>query len=482
MSYRHFMTCQQVKSQEELNDAGSSLLATKCCGGSQPKSRKDVENPLEKYASALFTKIVMYEPARLMLILLYLAYIGFSIWNALYFKEGILLEQLAAEDSHFYKHSLWNTDFYPVEMIVDFVVTEEIDYNNNRTMFELGTIFNKAMEHEYIVDEFIVSWYDGYQLSPFFDNSSDVAFIRNLKFFLRTFRIFENDVIFNENETAIKASRFHVRTLGADDDIQCRDLMLDMRELADASYLPLIAYSPPFIYLEQVVVIVPQTIQNLAIAAGSIMLVTLFMIPHPLMVVLVTSSVSSIMVGLIGFMQLWGLTLSSITMVDIIMCIGFSIDYSSHIVHAYMQAEGKNREEKVVTAMRMAGGPVFSGVASTFVGIIFLLFAKSYIYFTFFKVIFIVICLGLVHALVFIPVCLTIFGPVQHHEKPSVSRNESINSKLKNMGRIEIPRVSLSAPRLNLDEGMATENEAYVNYTFNDETQATETDKSFTST
>ncbi|KAL5013070.1 hypothetical protein ScPMuIL_011621 [Solemya velum] len=472
MGYRHSLTCRQVKSQEELKESGAPRLVIKCCGSSQPKSRKDIENPLEKYASKTFTKIVLYEPARLLLVLLYVVYLGFSIWNALYFKEGILLEQLAAEDSHFYKHSVWNTDYYQVEMIVDFVVTEELDYANNRTMPELKNIFNNAMKHEYIVDDFVISWYDAYQLYPLFDNSSEVAFIRNLKFFLKTFEVFANDVTFNANETAIKASRFHVRTLGADEDIQFRDLMIDMRELADAT----------FIYLEQVVVIVPQTIQNLAIAAASIMLVTLFMIPHPLMVVLVTFSVSSIMVGLIGFMQLWGLTLSSITMVDIIMCIGFSIDYSSHIVHAYMQGEGKTREDKVVSAFRIAGGPVFSGVASTFVGIFFLLFAKSYIYLTFFKVIFIVICLGLAHALVFIPVCLTILGPMQHGDKPPVSRNDSINSKLHNMGKIEIPRVTLSAPaRLSLDEDMATENEAYVNYTFNSEVQENEADRSFTS-
>jgi len=53
----------------------------------------------------------------------------------------------------------------------------------------------------------------------------------------------------------------------------------------------------------------------------------------------------------------------------------------------------------------------FQGAGSTILGVFGLAFAPSYLFVTFFKMIFLVISLGIIHGIVLLPVLLSFFGP-----------------------------------------------------------------------
>ena len=57
------------------------------------------------------------------------------------------------------------------------------------------------------------------------------------------------------------------------------------------------------------------------------------------------------------------------------------------------------------------GLPILQGAVSTILGVIGLMIAPSYIFVTFFKMVFLVISLGFLHGLFLLPVLLSIFGP-----------------------------------------------------------------------
>ena len=77
-------------------------------------------------------------------------------------------------------------------------------------------------------------------------------------------------------------------------------------------------YPPAFQFL----VVLPTTIQCVAIAAGVMMVVSLIFIPNPVCSLWVAFSIISIEVGVLGFMTFWGINLDSISMINLIMCIG----------------------------------------------------------------------------------------------------------------------------------------------------------------
>ena len=117
------------------------------------------------------------------------------------------------------------------------------------------------------------------------------------------------------------------------------------------------------------------------------------------------------MVGMIGLMNAWNLTLSSITMIELIMSIGFSIDFSAHVVHAFLASVGKgDRNVRAFKACTRVGLPIFNSAISTVIGICLLGFSRSYIFHTFFKSILILMVLGVLNSLLFLPVLLSVVG------------------------------------------------------------------------
>jgi len=115
---------------------------------------------------------------------------------------------------------------------------------------------------------------------------------------------------------------------------------------------------------------------------------------------------------MIGLMNVWNLTLSSITMIELIMSIGFSIDFSAHVVHAFLASVGKgDRNMRAFKACTRVGLPIFNSAISTVIGICLLGLSRSYIFHTFFKSILILMALGVLNSLLFLPVLLSVIGP-----------------------------------------------------------------------
>jgi hypothetical protein len=98
-------------------------------------------------------------------------------------------------------------------------------------------------------------------------------------------------------------------------------------------------------------------------------------------------------------------------MINLIMCIGFSVDFSAHISYAYMSAKVDTPAERVRSCLYSLGLPIVQGALSTILGVLALLVAPSYIFITFFKVVFLVIVIAALHGLVLLPVLLSLFGP-----------------------------------------------------------------------
>lgn len=141
------------------------------------------------------------------------------------------------------------------------------------------------------------------------------------------------------------------------------------------------------------------------------MVVSLIFIPNPLCSLWVAFSIVSIEIGVVGYMTLWDVNLDSISMIQLIMCIGFSVDFSAHISYAYLAAKVDTPDERVQECLYALGLPILQGGLSTILGIMALVLAPSYIFITFFKTVFLVIFFGAIHGLFLLPVLLSLLGP-----------------------------------------------------------------------
>ncbi|VDI80305.1 Hypothetical predicted protein [Mytilus galloprovincialis] len=451
----HWFTCCNTISKESLEAEGKSKAWIMCCGGAPRTTREEVEGPVEKYPKLLIKKIVSNTPAKVIITLLFVVYLALSSWRASRFREDLDLRNLVSEDSYYHKFYDTNINHFSQGFFVSFNVRLEIDYRSEFIVENIDSVLKKAKEDEEIFNHFQLYWLDSYIKSPQFDNTTLTNFTLGLRKFLNTTygTIFINDILINGN--SIIASRFHIHSRSLIKSSDQASLMIRLRNIAKSSPLPIFVFSPNFIFYEQYVQIVPQTIQTLAIAVFVVFLVTAVFMPLPVLILLVTISVSMIMLGVIGLMEIWGLTLSSVTMIHIVMCVGFSVDFSAHICHAFAHVTGENKDARISTALDLAGGPILNGALSSVIGIVVLAFSKSYIFFSFFKVMFIVVVVGAMHAIFLLPVLLSWIGPVYGtpetdpvNDKMKYSEtDEEKQNELMNYKENTIPRLSTASLR-----------------------------------
>lgn len=237
---------------------------------------------------------------------------------------------------------------------------------------------------------------------------------------------FSLDVKFNENGTKIEASRFLIQAINISGTNHEKAMVRDLREICKNAPINITIFHPYFVFFDQFALVRPTSIQVMVVGALIMMIISFIFIPNVLCSIWITFSIISIEFGVVGYMALWGVNLDSISMINLIMCIGFSIDFTAHICYAYMSSKSRIPNERVREALYSLGLPILQGSVSTILGVVALLFAESYIFLVFFKMVFLVIFFGAMHGLFLLPVMLSLFGPNSCSKTPEDPHADSV--------------------------------------------------------
>ena len=191
--------------------------------------------------------------------------------------------------------------------------------------------------------------------------------------------------------------------------------------------------------------------------------ISLILISYPSMALIVMLTVGQILFGVLGYASLWGLNLNFTAMVAIVMAVGFSVDNAAHFCHSFMTAPLKTdgttiflgdnktmeystaneRKARVLYALNAVGMPIIAGNLSTFIAILPLGTAKSQVVLAIFKVISLVMLFGMSHSIIYLPVMLSIVGPLGFDkfsdQSNGLSSNKDKNAEVKGVGNLHIP-------------------------------------------
>ncbi|KAM4728014.1 patched domain-containing protein 3 [Anableps anableps] len=404
---RHWFTCARVP--EDSPSRASKAFRVCCVGGGYNQStEKEETEPMAHFFQRFFSLCLTHKRTKVFVLVSYLVYLAVSIYGILMLKEGLDIKNLALDDSYllrYYKHQEEHFSKYGYNVMV--AVKQPISYwdeNDQRALHSCISSFKKL--------NFVNStsaWFTSYKHYASTSNlnvGTKEAFLSHLTLFLALNPTFKLDLNLTAG-SAIQASRFYVQTLNQS---ILKDMMTGLRMTAEKCPIELLVYHPAFIYFDQYIVISDSTIQTILIAVTAMLLVSLILIPNPLCSICVAFAICSVVVGVAGFMSLWGVSLDSISMINLIMCIGFSVDFSAHISYAFVSSCKDDVNKKAAEALAHLGYPILQGGLSTILGVVVLCVSGSYIFRTFFKIMFLVIGFGLLHSLVFIPVLLTLVG------------------------------------------------------------------------
>lgn len=237
---------------------------------------------------------------------------------------------------------------------------------------------------------------------------------------------YSNALVIDGEKKTIPASHFrssHTPLRSQEDFIDAmassRRIANDLKESMGIDVFP---YSSFYIFFDQYATIVSLTATLLGAAVGMIFIVSSILLGSFRTGLVVTLTVVMIVIDIIGTMALFNVSLNAVSLVNLIICVGIGVEFCAHIARAFMfpsravmehaKIKFRGRDARAWTALVNVGGSVFSGITITkLLGVCVLAFTRSKIFeIYYFRIWLALVVVAATHALIFLPVALSLVG------------------------------------------------------------------------
>eukprot|EP00794_Sanderia_malayensis_P013962 gene13962-15419_t len=390
------------------------------------------EKIMNSYAGAL-----LKNPSKVFVCLLSLALIAFGVYGCLNINNEFNRKALASEGSNYMEYLTEFERTFPQTIPVSLEVTNKLNYSDPAVRNEFANVANIAFDTGYYMNRNLtwVHYFNDFCRSFNIPaNGSDFKPALKLFLSLPVYQQHNLDIILDKQGNIV-ASRVLVFLKDNPKASFQKAAMLTLRkQLELRSSIDFHAAADPFIYFEQYAIINEEVIKNLVSVSIVILLILIPFCIHPLVIFFIFFGFASLIVELIGWMYLWNIELNAISMINIIMAVGFSVDYSAHIAHAFTVSREKKVNNRIIDAISTIGTSVLLGATSTFLGMSVTGFSSSHIFQVFFKMFVGIIIFGLYNGMVALPVLLSIFSKfIDMNTKDTVMPNFKIKTALKSI-------------------------------------------------
>lgn len=316
-----------------------------------------------------WAEFLMCPTVKTVVVLISLCLLGGGIYATIHVDQEFDRSLLAKEGTYFDEFVKIERKYFELPIETSIVSSGNVEYGTVSVQNEITELSEIVALNKYFEKDTVTWMGDFLKYCEDHNKSCDGDdFMASLKSFLSTskFSYYNGDIKFGQNETVIEASRITAFMRRSHSSVFKKDAMLSMRkDLSAKSKLPVFVAAAPFVYLEQYAAILSETIRNLTIAALAVFIVTAPFLIDLSVSFLVFVGFVSLIFELFGMMWLLNVSLNSISMINLVMAIGFAVDYSAHVAHAFVKATDTSADKRVVEAVTYVGASVMLGGKET---------------------------------------------------------------------------------------------------------------------
>ncbi|XP_023236013.1 patched domain-containing protein 3-like [Centruroides sculpturatus] len=380
---------------------------------------------------------------KIIVVLIMFGQISVGIWGITKTQNVGNFAECVTYDSYFVKyHKNYYEYFNRYNLRYQIIIDEEIDYANKNIQEQIEKLVTDMQNEDLIEDSLTESWLRSYLEFLNNKNVSNIIRLFNIndkedfitvlrKLFLRhpATRHFTNDIVFNSNYTSIIGSRFFCQSKIINSHKEFVNVMKSMRNIADNSPFNVFPYhflSYTVDDSEQHVSFITQILSSIVVI---VIIVCFIFIPDGIIIFSVAFSIISTETCALGFMALWNVRLTPVSIIILVMCAGFCADFSAHFAHCYVENDSEDHNKRLRNTICSIGLAIFQGSVTTIFSIIPLAFPLASTFLTAFKVIFLVTSFSALNALVYLPVLLVIMNTMKQklcrNKKTDINNNTS---------------------------------------------------------
>ncbi|CAG0916581.1 unnamed protein product [Notodromas monacha] len=453
---RHSLVFTKAVSKVEAAKVGKSKWYVWLCTGGHTKEEMaglpagSADHAVMLFFREQFADYITRKYVKVAIVVAYVAYLAGGIYGVMQLKEGLSLKRLVTDHSYyvsFYDRRYEDFMDYPYRVAI--VVEGHLDYSNQTVKDDMERLLTRIEDYQFYAGyNYTDSWLRKFEklielASEYthIDISNETMFNENLHEFLWGGAENKNslDVLFDE-DGRIVASRFIVQIFNLTGLEDVKGCMLFLRQIFKDEFpqYNLTAYTPVFAFAELLIGATQTAISTVSMAAVVMLIVALIMIPESKCALYVGISLVSIELGILGYMSLWGVSLDCVSVGCLVMCIGFSVDFSAHITHSFIASEAQTTMGKLRDAVESAGLPIIQGASSCVLAVVAMIRIPAYVFTIFFKTVCLVMMFGAAHGILLLPLLLLhTAGPKDPSHPPTESGEESSSPTMKKSAEVE---------------------------------------------
>ncbi|XP_026471686.1 protein patched homolog 2-like [Ctenocephalides felis] len=394
---------------------------------------------LEMFLSKLYSQVILTKFGKIIVLISTIAFAALSIKNTLLLEQKFDPMWFIPEDTHLFKYIEKRREYYPQ---IGFEAVVFIGNLNYSTEFKKIIKLEETLQHQNVIsniDSWIIPFCQYVKINFNTDlNSTDVSdatWNLYLSKYLHSpsgakqmgkFK-FSEPLKCGKPVSNIKASSIHFHLKRFNNTVDSIKSMNQLRKITNEANFTTgdkfcTVWANMFATWSTDEIIAIEIKKNLLLSLGCVMLCALVFISNFNICSWIFLCVLLTVVNVSGWMYVWGLTLDLVSCIALQLSVGLCIDYSTHIGHVFLTMEGSTRTKISINVMKHIGAAVIYGGGSTMLALSTLAFSKAYTFKAFFKIFFLIITFGLYHGLIFLPVILSILGPIRKkHNKDKIN-------------------------------------------------------------